>query len=178
MNSKNKIVSSLAGLGFFLVLITNSALAQNPEVEMPAASGEQTSFQKIEQPLSLKLVVALGGLGLIGAELWWFMFSKTKASQAVTQKGIQEVEIVVDGGYEPSLVEVEAGRKVRLNFLRRDRSSCLEKVLLPDFHIARDLTIDRVTPIEFTPTQPGEYPFTCGMNMYRGTIKAIVSQTE
>jgi len=25
--------------------------------------------------------------------------------------------------------------------------------------------------IEFTPTQPGRYEFTCGMNMFRGTIE-------
>lgn len=177
MIDKSKIFGGLAGLAFFLALITNNALAQNHEVE-PALAGEQTSFQKIEQPLSLKIIVALGGLGLIGVELWWFLFSKTKASQAVAQKEIQEVEVIVDGGYEPNLIEVEAGQPVRLNFLRRDRSSCLEKVLLPDFHIARDLTIDRVTPIEFTPTQPGEYFFTCGMNMYRGTIKAIASENS
>lgn len=52
------------------------ALART-EMEMPPSAGEQVSqFQKIEQPVGLKLAVALGGLGLIGAELWWFMFSK------------------------------------------------------------------------------------------------------
>lgn len=80
MSNRNKIVSSLAGLGFILALTINSALAQNHQkVEMPASAGEQTSqFQKIEQPIGLKLAVALGGLGLIGAELWWFMFSQKK----------------------------------------------------------------------------------------------------
>ena len=73
--NRNKIYGSLAGLGFFLALTPNTVLAQM-EVEMPVSAGEQTSqFQKIEQPLSLKLAVAVGGLGLIGAELWWFMFS-------------------------------------------------------------------------------------------------------
>ena len=75
MFNKNRIIGSLAGLGFLLALTPNIALAQM-EVEMPASAGEQTSqFHKIEQPLSLKLAVALGGLGLIGAELWWFVFS-------------------------------------------------------------------------------------------------------
>ena len=92
MNSKNKIVNSIVGLGVFLLLIPNSVLAQM-EVEMPVSQGEQTSqFQKIEQPMSLKLAVALGGLGLIGAELWWFVFSKTK-SQARVERRIQSVDI-------------------------------------------------------------------------------------
>lgn len=73
MFSKNKIVSSLAGLWLLLVLTPNSALT---EVEMPASADKSIQFPKIEQPLSLKLTVALGGLGLIGAELWWFVFGK------------------------------------------------------------------------------------------------------
>ena len=77
MFHKNKIYSSLAGLLIFLALTTSSTLAQKElEVEMSPSVAEQTSqFPKIEQPLGLKLAVALGGLGLIGAELWWFMFS-------------------------------------------------------------------------------------------------------
>ncbi len=75
--------SSLAGLGFLLAITTNSAVAQKDlEAKMLTSTGEQTSqFQKIEQPLSLKLAVALGGLGLIGAELWWFMFSKSDVTR-------------------------------------------------------------------------------------------------
>ena len=82
-NSK-RIVGSLIGLGFLLALTTDCALAQKKlAVKTPASAVEQTSqFQKIEQPLSLKLMVALGGLGLIGAELWWFMFNKTKSQKA------------------------------------------------------------------------------------------------
>lgn len=54
--NRMKIYGSIAGLGFFLALIPNVALAQEMEVEMPVSEGEQTSqFQKIEQPLTLKL---------------------------------------------------------------------------------------------------------------------------
>ncbi len=175
MLNKNRIISSLAGLGFLLALTTNSTLAQNNrEVKMPASAGEQTSqFQKIEQPLSLKLAVAVGGLGLIGAELWWFMFSKTKSQKAQVKEGIQEVDIVVDGGYTPDRIEVTAGEPVRLNFYRQDPSGCLEQVLLPDFNKALDLTLDETTSVEIVPEKPGEYTFTCGMNMYRGVIIAL-----
>ena len=170
MLSKSKIVGSLVGLGFFLALTPNVGLA---EMEMPASAEKQTSqFQKIEQPIGLKLVVALGGLGLIGAELWWFMFSKTKSQKAQVKKGIQEVDIIVDGGYTPDRIEVAAGEPVKLNFYRQDASSCLEKVLLPAFNKALDLTLDQTTSVEIVPERSGEYNFTCGMNMYRGTIIA------
>ena len=97
--------------------------------------------------------------------------SKTQARQAEAPQGIQELTITVDGGYEPSRVVVKAGQFVRLNFLRRDPSSCLEKVLLPDFHIAQDLDLNQVTSVEFTPEKPGQYTFTCGMNMFRGVVE-------
>ncbi len=172
MLNRNKIYGTVAGLSCFLALTTNSTLAQDLEVEMPTSARESTSqFQKIEQPLSLKLAVALGGLGLIGAELWWFMFSKTQSQKAQTKQGIQEVDIVVDGGYKPDRIEVKSGEPVRLNFYRQDPSSCLERVLLPDFNRALDLTLNRTTSVEIVPEKPGEYTFTCGMNMYRGMIK-------
>ena len=173
MFNKTKIYGSLAGLGFFLALTPNIALAQK-EVEMPVSAGEQTSqFQKIEQPVGLKLAVALGGLGLIGAELWWFMFSKTKSQKAQVKQGIQSVDIVVDGGYTPDRIEVSVGEPVRLNFYRQDPSNCLEQVLLPDFNKALDLTLNETTSVEIVPEKPGEYSFTCGMNMYRGLIIAL-----
>lgn len=37
---------------------------------------ERESFQPIEQPLPIKVGVVLGGLTLIGAELWWFLGRK------------------------------------------------------------------------------------------------------
>ena len=191
MLKKPKIYGSLVGLSLFLSLTFNSALAES-KVEMPASAGEQTSqFSKIEQPLSLKIAVALGGLGLIGAELWWFMFShansqhlkpsssdrvcKTKSQTAQVKQGIQEVDIIVDGGYTPDRINVATGEPVRLNFYRQDPSSCLEQVLLPDFNKALDLTLNQTTSVEILPEKPGEYIFTCGMNMYRGVIKAETS---
>ncbi|MEA5580173.1 hypothetical protein VB620_02320 [Nodularia harveyana UHCC-0300] len=42
--------------------------------------GETQPFQAIEQPLGLKIGVTVGGLALIGLELWWFLFSKSSAA--------------------------------------------------------------------------------------------------
>ena len=36
----------------------------------------ELAFRQIEQPLALKVGVVLGGLTLIGAELWWFLGRK------------------------------------------------------------------------------------------------------
>ncbi|MDB9375942.1 hypothetical protein [Nodularia sphaerocarpa] len=44
-----------------------------------AFSHNVKSQEAIEQPLALKVGVTIGGLGLIGLELWWFLFSKSAA---------------------------------------------------------------------------------------------------
>jgi hypothetical protein len=167
MASKQVIFSNIIGL--VVLLFTTST---GPAVSMSSAhSTTNPQFRQIEQPLALKAIVTLGGLGLIGLELWWFLFSQPKAQKTESQQGIQSLNITVDGGYEPSHLVVQSGQLVRLNFLRKDSNSCLEKVLFPDFQIAQDLPLNQSIKIEFTPKIPGKYFFTCGMNMFRGEIE-------
>lgn len=79
MPNKTRIIGNLAGLGLVLGVMTHIVLAQEHKKEMPISTIEQTSkFQKIEQPLALKLAVITGGVGLIAAELWWFTGSKNR----------------------------------------------------------------------------------------------------
>ncbi|MBG1271826.1 cupredoxin domain-containing protein [Nostoc sp. WHI] len=164
------IIGSIATLGLVFGVISGKTVAQMSH-EMPVSEKSQTKFQPIEQPLWVKGTVTGVGLALIGLETWWFLLSKPKSQKAEAHDGIQEISITVDGGYEPSRVNVNAGQKVRLNFLRRDPSSCLEEIRLPDFHIAKNLPLNQVTSIEFTPDKPGTYTFACGMNMFRGVIE-------
>jgi plastocyanin domain-containing protein len=190
MVNKTAIIGSIASLGLVLGIASGAAVAQKPhdmnEMRLPSAlrfaqssDTEQTGqFRRIEQPLGNKVAVTLGGLGLIGLELWWFLLSKPKSRQAKTQRGIQEVTVTVDGGYEPSQIVVQAGQPVRLNFDRKDASSCLEEVRFPDFHIARELPLNQTTAIEFTPDKPGKYEFTCGMNMFRGVVEVLPSSVS
>ncbi|MCW6038805.1 hypothetical protein K4A83_21400 [Spirulina subsalsa FACHB-351] len=68
---------------FFLTAITLILLLTRPspgeaKMEHSTPLKDQT-FEQIEQPLLLKLAVTAGGLGLIGLELWWFLF-KDKAN--------------------------------------------------------------------------------------------------
>ena len=171
MNKQKAFLTLLLSLG----LIFGTAQASNAKIESTESTNE---FSRLEQPLPLKLLVTLGGLGLIGAEVWWFLFSKTKSQQATSHQGIQELEITVDGGYNPDRIVVQAGQPVRLNFFRKDPNSCLEKVLLPDFHKALDLQLNQTTSVEFTPTEAGEYTFHCGMNMFRGVVKVQGSNQQ
>ena len=169
MSHKSKFLGSLAGLGLLLGVATGATA-------MPVQT-TPTQFRRIEQPLGIKIGVTVGGLSLMGLELWWFLLSQTQVKSTQARQGIQEMTITVDGGYEPSRVVVNSGQPVRLNFLRKDPNSCLEQVLLPDFHIAQNLELNEVTPVEFTPEKPGRYPFTCGINMFRGWVEVQASKS-
>ncbi len=74
MFNKKHIYSTVISLGLLLGT-SQITVAQTPETKPESPS----QFQSIEQPLPLKIGVTLGGLALIGVEMWWFLFSKTKA---------------------------------------------------------------------------------------------------
>lgn len=160
-----KLAAILVGtalLSIFPMGMGNSQMQHSPT---------DRSFQPIEQPLPVKLGVVLGGLTLVGAELWWFLGRKQQKQQATQSNGVQEVLVTVDGGYHPDRVIVNSGEPVRLSFDRLDSNSCLDEVLIPDFGISTRLTVGHTTTVEFTPIKAGEYTFTCGMRMFRGVIE-------
>jgi len=72
MLNKHAIFATLSGLGIFFLIVANGIAVQVP------AKDSTRQFRRIEQPLGLKTLVTLGGLGLIGLELWWFLFSQKK----------------------------------------------------------------------------------------------------
>ena len=53
---------------------------------------------------------------------------------------------------------------------RRETTPCGEEVVLPEFGRRAHLPENKTVPVEILPREPGEYQFTCGMNMYRGRL--------
>ena len=117
-----------------------------------------------------EILVLVGGVAAIVAVLWYFFGERQAVAANTTESGVQEVKITVKGGYSPDVVVVKQGRPVRLEFYRDETASCSEQVVFGDFGIARDLPAFRTTPVELTPTEPGEFTWTCGMNMLRGKL--------
>jgi len=68
------------------------------------------------------------------------------------------------------VIVVEHGKPVRLTFRREETTACSEKVLFPDFNRSAELPEGELVPIEFTPQDPGEYGFSCGMGMLHGKL--------
>ena len=117
-----------------------------------------------------EIMVLIGGTALIGLILWYFFGEREKVAAEVGASGVQEIKVTVKGGYSPDVIVVKQGKPVRLDFYRDETSSCSEQIIFGDFGIARDLPAYKTTPVEFTPDKPGEFTFTCGMNMLRGKL--------
>lgn len=115
------------------------------------------------------IVVTVAGIALIAAVNAYF-FARPRAVAAAAAGGAQEVRVRVRGGYDPATIEVEAGRPVRLLFLREETEGCSDTVLLPEWGIAQQLPAHVETAVTFTPAKAGTYEFTCGMHMLRGRI--------
>lgn len=115
-------------------------------------------------------LVTLSGSAAIIFVLYYFFGPRPGTRAAVGAGGIQEIEVRVKGGYDPDTVRVQAGRPVRLRFYRDETSDCSDRVVLDAFGINRELPAYQTTVIEFTPETPGQYPFTCGMNMLHGRL--------
>lgn len=113
-----------------------------------------------------KVIVGIGGISAILFVAWFFFGKRVQEVAAGRQ-----VQIIVDGGYSPEVIRVQKGQPITLNFYRKDPGDCLEEVVLPEFGVRKYLPLNQVTPVEIKPEQPGEYTFSCGMNMFHGKIK-------
>ena len=118
-----------------------------------------------------QIIVTLLGFGAIAWIVWYFWLWKGETVEAAAGAGgVQVVDVTVKGGYQPASIAAEAGRPIRLNFTRRESTPCGEEVVLPEFGRRAHLPEDKTVAIEIVPKEPGEYEFTCGMNMYKGKL--------
>jgi len=81
-----------------------------------------------------------------------------------------KIDVLVEGGYKPSVIKIKKGQKTIISLLRKDPNSCLEEFILPDFKISKFLPVNQKVDIEITPDKSGEFGFHCGMNMFHGKV--------
>ena len=60
--------------------------------------------------IAIALIMAL----LVTAGVLWFFFAPRKAYSAPLRDGVQEAVVEVKGGYNPAVIEAEAGMPLRL----------------------------------------------------------------
>lgn len=93
------------------------------------------------------------------------MFKKEKETRV-----LNEVDIIVNGGYSPEVISIPFGKTTKINFIRKDPTDCLSEVVLGDFKIRKELPLNQKVTIEITPKKKGEFDYSCGMGMYHGKI--------
>ena len=86
--------------------------------------------------------------------------------------GVQTIGITVGKmGYEPGAIALQAGVPARLVFTRTVEGACAEEIQVPAFGVEPvALPLNEPVAVEFTPAEPGDYAFVCGMDMMRGQL--------
>lgn len=118
-----------------------------------------------------KLIVIVLALVLIAGIAWWFFGKRKSTLVAARREGNKQVvEITVDGGYKPGVVELQQNVPAELVFLRKDPSGCYEEVVFPDFGVHTKLPVGQPHVVAITPEKAGEFTYACGMNMFFGKV--------
>ena len=113
-----------------------------------------------------KIIVIIIGFFTTAFIYWFFLMKKSKAVSV----SAGSVDIAVLGGYTPEVITIPVGKTTQLNFFRTDTSSCLEEVVIGDFHIRKTLPLNEKVFVDITPKKTGEYTYSCGMGMFHGKI--------
>ena len=93
--------------------------------------------------IAIALIMAL----LVTAGVLWFFFAPRKAYRAPLRDGVQEAVVEVKGGYNPAVIEAEAGMPLRLIFDRKEDGECSSHVVFSDFGVDLALPAFRTTTL-------------------------------
>lgn len=116
------------------------------------------------------LLIDILALGAVVFIVWWFWIYKPRKTIArTTPEGTVEI-VVADGIYSPAHIELAAGQAAVLRFLRQDPAPCAEQVQFPDLGVSAELPLGKPVEVRLPALEAGEYPFSCQMQMYRGTL--------
>jgi plastocyanin domain-containing protein len=115
------------------------------------------------------LFVNIIGIFLILFIILWFWIIKPKSVKKISAS--ESIDVVVENGvYNPALIKIKSGEKIKLRFIRKDPSPCAEWVVFQKLDQSFELPVNKPHIIELKIDQPGTYEFTCQMNMYRGKL--------
>jgi plastocyanin domain-containing protein len=85
----------------------------------------------------------------------------------------QEIRMTAaNAEYSPNAFTVESGKPVRWIVTGGSSMGCAKFLVSPQLGVRKTLNAGE-NVIEFTAPSAGTYPFSCAMNMARGTIKVV-----
>jgi len=65
-----------------------------------------------------EIIVIIGGVALLAFVLWYFFGEREQVAAMQNASGVQEIKVMVKGGYSPDVIVVKEGSPVRLDFYR------------------------------------------------------------
>lgn len=94
--------------------------------------------------------------------------SEIVEGSAVDEGGVQRISVDVSAGYfNPNVLRLAAGVPTVITF--GQGSGCMSEVMIKDFGVFESLTQGGAV-VEIPALQPGEYGFSCGMEMVFGVL--------
>lgn len=119
------------------------------------------------------LVLALAIGGFCTMRMTRISAQPADAGSVAPIEGIQEVRMAVNGlDYEPSVLTVTAGQKVRWVVDATNAAGCAHSLISPRIGV-RTVLRSGENIIEFTPTERGTIPFSCSMGMTSGEFRVV-----
>ena len=117
--------------------------------------------------VSATAVIAVGWV----AAYFWQSDRREAREERTRPEDVQEVSVVVNGGYHPERVALRRGRPIRLHVKRtHDGESWWDDLDFPYARVLRELPEGETVTVDIGPLEPGEYAFFSGMGKMRGTL--------
>ena len=101
----------------------------------------------------------------------------TEIVKASLENGVQKIRITAEKGYHPAHIQLQKGIPAEITFHRVTPSNCYKEILFEEEGILEPIAQDEEKLIRFTPQELGEYEFSCGMKMQKGTY-TVVEKTK
>ena len=94
-----------------------------------------------------------------------------KRVQAKRASQVQKMTIIVTSdGYTPATIRLQKSAPTQLTFIRTTEDTCGTQIVIPAYGISRSLPLNERVTVRFKPSRRGVFKFTCGMDMFRGSI--------
>ena len=89
------------------------------------------------------------------------------------ENGVQKIRITAEKGYSPKEFQLQKGIPAEITFHRVNPSGCYKEILFEDQGILEPLEVGVDKVISFTPTETGDFEFSCGMKMQKGSYTVV-----